>query len=82
MCGWTNPSGEIAGSTPYDYVTAARTTLPGADLFVNGSAATSADGPQRVADLTYFAVHGVLPPGQTAIPAPARAVYACSGSPT
>ena len=82
VCGWTNPSGEIAGSTPYDYVTAARTTLPGADLFVNGSAATSADGPQRVADLTYFAVHGVLPPGQTAIPAPARAVYACSGSPT
>ncbi|GAB3808588.1 hypothetical protein GCM10028798_34780 [Humibacter antri] len=80
VCGWENPSAEIAGSTPYDYVTAARTTLPGADLFLNGSAATSASGPQRVADLTYFAAHGVLPPGQTSVPTPARAVYACAGS--
>ena len=80
VCGWTDPSAEDGGSTPYDYVTAARTTLPGAGLFLNGSAATASQGPQRVADLTYYALHGTLPSGQTSVPAPARAVYACAGS--
>jgi len=82
VCGWTDPSAEDGGSTPYGYVTAPRTTLPGADLFLNGSAATAAEGPQRVADLTYYALHGTLPAGQTSVPAAGRAVYTCAGSPS
>jgi hypothetical protein len=33
------------------------------------------------ADLAYYAVHGALPPGVTALPTSAGPQYACAGSP-
>lgn len=78
VCGWADPSAADGGSTPFDYVTAPRTTLPGADLFLNGS--SSSDGPQRVASLTYYALHGELPAGQASVPASAPPARVCSGS--
>lgn len=78
VCGWADPSAADGGSTPFDYVTAPRTTLPGADLFLNGS--SSSDGSQRVASLAYYALHGELPAGQTSVPVSAPPAYACSGS--
>jgi PKD repeat protein len=79
-CGWANPSAVDPGSTPFDYVTAARTTLPGAELFANGAAATVSQGQQRATGLAYFATHGALPTGETTLPAAAHAARTCLGS--
>jgi hypothetical protein len=81
-CGWANPSIDIAGSTPFYDVTGPLGTLPGPDAFENGAAATASLTQQRVTGLAYYAVHGALPPGMTAVPAAAGAVNACSGSPS
>ena len=80
VCGWPNPSAVDPGSTPFDYVTAPRTTPPPAGLFLNSAAADSSQVQQRAVDLAYFAVHGSLPPGQSTVPAAARATYTCLGS--
>lgn len=80
VCGWPNPSAVDPGSTPFDYVTAPRTTLPGAELFVNGAAATASQGQERATDLAYYAVHGALPSGETTVPPAARASRTCLGS--
>ncbi len=81
-CGWANPSVDIPGSTPFDYVTRPLNVLIPAGLFMNGTAATASLTPQRAADLAYYAVHGTLPPGVTTVPAAALAASACSGSPS
>lgn len=81
-CGWVNPSAEIPGHTPFDYLTAARTSLPGLGLFLNGAGTTAALAQQRLTDLAYYAVNGTLPPGGGSIPAHARSQRICSGSPS
>jgi hypothetical protein len=80
VCGWPNPSAVDPGSTPFGYVTAPRTTLPGAELFLNGAAATASQGQERATDLAYYAVHGALSPGEASVPAAARASRTCLGS--
>jgi hypothetical protein len=82
VCGWANPSVDIPGTTPFYDVTGPWDTLPGAGAFENAAAATASLAQQRVTDLAYYAVHGTLPPGVTSVPAAARPVYACSGSPS
>ncbi|HWD63326.1 MAG TPA: PKD domain-containing protein, partial [Humibacter sp.] len=79
-CGWANPSAVDPGSTPFDYVTAPRTTLPGATLYSNGAAATASQNQERATDLAYYAVHGALPSGETTVPAAARSARTCLGS--
>lgn len=81
-CGWANPSTDIPGSTPFDYVTRPLNTLIPAGLFMNAAAATASQTPQRATDLVYYAVHGTLPPGVTAAPTAATAARTCSGSPS
>jgi len=81
-CGWANPSVDIPGSTPFDYVTRPLNALIPAGLFMNAAAATASLTPQRAADLAYYAVHGTLPPGVTTVPAAALAANACSGAPS
>jgi PKD repeat protein len=81
-CGWANPSTDIPGSTPFDYVTRPLNALIPAGLFMNGAAATASQTPQRATDLVYYAVHGTLPPGITSVPTPASAARTCSGSPS
>jgi len=80
VCGWSNPSAVDPGSTPFDYVTAQRTTLPGAGLFLNGAAAAPAQDQERATNLAYDAVHGALPPGETTVPPAAKASRICLGS--
>jgi len=82
VCGWTNPSTDIPGSTPFYDVTGPWDTLPGVGAFEDGAGASASLAQQRVIDLAYYAVHGTLPPGVTSAPAAASPVYACSGSPT
>jgi PKD repeat protein len=81
-CGWENPSTDIPGSTPFDYVTRPLNVLIPAGLFMNAAAATASLTPQRATDLAYYAVHGTLPPGVTSVPAAARTSRACAGSPS
>src|SRR5579875_443341 len=82
VCGWPNPSTDIAGSTPFYDVTGPLDTLPGAGAFENAAASSAPLARQRAAGLAYYAVHGTLPPGVTSVPAAASPVYACSGSPS
>ena len=81
-CGWANPSVDIPGSTPFDYVTRPLNALIPAGLFMDGAAATASLTPQRAADLAYYAVNGTLPPGVTTVPAAAQPASVCSGSPS
>jgi PKD repeat protein len=82
VCGWANPSGDIPGSTPFYIVSGPRDTLPGAGAYQEAAAVTTSQTPQLAADLAYYAVHGALPPGVTALPATAGPQYACAGSPS
>ena len=81
VCGWTNPSGEIAGSTPFYIAGGPLNSLPGMDAFEEAAAATAAQTPALAIDLAYYATHGALPPGVTTLPSEARPVFACSGTP-
>jgi hypothetical protein len=77
VCGWANPSGEIAGSTPFYIVGGPLNTLPGPDAYEEAAAAQT---PALATDLAYYATHGTLPQGVTTLPSAAKPVYACSGS--
>lgn len=77
-CGWTNPSADDPGTTPFDYVVRPlNVTLT--NLFLVGAAATTSKTPQRTDDLAYFAVHGALPSGAS-VPTLASPGYSCLGS--
>jgi hypothetical protein len=78
-CGWANPSGADPGSTPFYYILGPTDQLPGADVYVDGVAATASSTPALATDLAYYAVNGALPPGVTSLPAPAPAVRSCTG---
>jgi hypothetical protein len=82
VCGWANPSGLPAGSTPFYYVLGPLNTLPGADAFVNAAGATAADTQALATDLAYYALNGALPAGVTSLPAAVGPPYACVGSPS
>jgi PKD repeat protein len=82
VCGWTNPSGLPAGSTPFYYYLGPLDTLPGADAFVDAASDTAADTQALATDLAYYALNGALPAGVTQLPAAIGPAYACSGSPS
>jgi PKD domain/CHAP domain len=81
-CGWANPSGEIPGGTPFYITGAPRSRLPGPDAYEEAAAATASQTPQLAGDLAYYATHGMLPAGVTALPPAADPEYACSGEPS
>ncbi|WP_051452037.1 PKD domain-containing protein [Actinospica robiniae] len=77
-CGWTNPSADDPGTTPFDYVVRPlNVTLT--NLFLVGAASTTSKTPQRTDDLAYYAVHGALPSGAS-VPAVASPGHSCLGS--
>jgi hypothetical protein len=82
VCGWDNPSGLPGGSTPFYYGSTPLNSVPSMDLYENGAGQTAADTATLSAGLAYYAVHGILPPGESSLPASAAPVYACSGSPS
>jgi len=82
VCGWDNPSGDIPGSTPFYIAGAPLNQLPGPGAFEEAAAATSSQTPALAADLAYYATHGTLPAGVSALPAQAGPQYACAGSPS
>jgi hypothetical protein len=80
-CGWSNPSGEGAGGTPFDLASEPLDQLPGVDLYENAAAATAAQTPALATDLAYYATHGTLPAGVTKLPAQGTPARVCAGSP-
>jgi hypothetical protein len=80
-CGWSNPSGQGAGGTPFDLASEPLNQLPGVDLYENGAAATASQTPALATDLAYYATHGKLPAGVTTLPARGTPVRVCAGSP-
>jgi PKD repeat protein len=77
-CGWTNPSQDDPGTTPFDYVVRPlNVTLT--NLFLVGAAATASKSAQRTDDLAYYAAHGALPAGAT-VPTIANPGSSCLGS--
>ena len=80
-CGWTNPSGLPGGSTPFYLATPPVNSVPAMDAYENGAGQTAADTATLATDLAYYATHGQLPSGVTALPTAAPPAYACSGTP-
>ena len=81
-CGWANPSGLPAGSTPFFYYLGPLNTLPGADAYVNAAGATAAGTQALATDLAYYALNGALPPGVSSLPAAVGPPAGCVGSPS
>jgi hyaluronoglucosaminidase len=81
VCGWTAPDGIGAGSTPFYYTTAALTSLPAMNEYLNGAGQTAADTATLATDLAYYATHGSFPAGVTSPPPAAPPAYACAGTP-
>ena len=81
-CGWSNPAGTGAGSTPFSYVGAPQQQPPGANYFENSSASSTALTSELTADLAHYALAGTLPGEGTLPPGPTAPAQTCLGSPT
>ena len=81
-CGWPDPSGDDAGTTPFYYYLPPFYGLPGADAYLNATAASPAQAVAAATDATYYALHDALPPGVTSIPTLTGPDYSCEGSPS
>ena len=53
-------------------------SLPGADSYEEAAPATASQTPSLAADLAYYAVHGTLPAGVTALPTAAAPQFTCA----
>ena len=81
-CGWSNPAGTGAGSTPFSYTGEPLRQPPGTNLFENSSGSGTAATSQLTADLAHYALAGTLPDEGTLPPGPTAPTMACLGSPT
>jgi PKD domain-containing protein/CHAP domain-containing protein len=81
-CGWANPSGDDAGTTPFYYQVAPWYGLPGVDAFVNATAKSSSKAVAAAKDATYYALNDKLPAGVTSMPALTGSNNECEGSPS
>jgi hypothetical protein len=80
-CGWSNPAGTGAGSTPFFYVGEPLQAPVGADVFENAAGA-GPDGTAFVtARLMHYALTGDLPDEGTIPPGPSVPGTACLGAP-
>ena len=82
VCGWAKPSGASPDSTPFYIAGGPLSSLSGADAYEEAAPATASQTPSLAADLAYYAVHGTLPAGVTALPTPAAPKFTCAGSPS
>ncbi len=80
VCGWTDPAGWPAGSTPFYYPGYPIRSSIGRNYFELASTPTTADTTKLLTELTQYALTGSLPgSGPTAIAATPPALH-CEGS--
>jgi hypothetical protein len=82
QCGWSNPAGTGAGSTPFSYSGAPLRQSPGANLFEDSSSSSAAHTSRLTADLAHYALAGTLPDEGTLPPGQAAPAKICLGSPS
>ena len=81
-CGWSNPAGTGAGSTPFAYTGEPQQQPPGANYFENSSGSGTAQTSQLTAGLAHYALAGTLPDTGTLPPGPTAPAQTCLGSPS
>ena len=82
-CGWANPAGTAAGSTPFIPAGAPQDTLHGANYYLNGAGQTGVDTLRLTVMLSYYATHGRYPQGfGSQMPRPLQPVDACRANMT
>lgn len=68
-CGWSNPSAQAGGSTPFAvYPIGQGIDTVQTDYFVNAAGTTAIHSLKLAVMLTYYAVHGVFPANWTHLP--------------
>jgi Domain of unknown function (DUF1906) len=79
-CGWTDPAGWPAGSTPFYYPGYPLRSPPGRDYFELASTPTTAGTTQLTAQLTQYTLTGTLPSYGSQLVAPTPPALSCEGS--
>ena len=81
VCGWANPAGMKAGSTPFYYVGEPLQRPPGRNYFELADMSTAAGTALMTTQLTQYALAGTLPDYGSAPAAPAPPTLTCLGLP-
>jgi hypothetical protein len=81
VCGWTDPAGLPAGSTPFYYVGEPLQRPPGRNYFELADMATAAGTALVATQVTQYALAGTLPNYGSAPAASAPPTLTCLGSP-
>ena len=79
-CGWTDPAGWPAGSTPFYYPGYPLRSPPGRNYFELASTPTTAGTTQLTTQLTQYALTGTLPSYGSQLIAPTPPALSCEGS--
>ena len=79
-CGWTDPAGWPAGSTPFYYPGYPLRSPPGRNYFELASTPTTAGTTQLTTQLTQYALTGTLPSYGSQLVAPTPPPLSCEGS--
>ena len=80
VCGWTDPAGWPAGSTPFYYLGYPLRSPPGRDYFELASTPTRAGTTQLTTQLTQYALTGTLPSYGSQLVAATSPALSCEGS--
>lgn len=81
VCGWTDPAGLPAGSTPFYYPGYPLRNVPGRDYFELASAPTAAETALLTTQLTQYALAGTLPNYGNEPAAATPPTLSCQGAP-
>lgn len=81
-CGWANPASHAGGHTPFTMVATPKSSLVGANVFVNAAGVSAVDTLQISTAFACYAVTGSLPHGFTNHPNPIAPTEVCMGQPT
>ena len=80
VCGWTDPAGWPAGSTPFYYLGYPLRRPPGRNYFELASTPTTAGTTQLTTQLTQYALTGTLPSYGSQLVAATPPALSCEGS--
>lgn len=76
-CGWANPAGDPAGTTPFVYQDGPLDTLPGTNYYENAAGSDAEASSKLAAMLAYYAVRGSYPAGYGTLPSATSPTTSC-----